>query len=178
MSFSPSKKLRTRPSPTWLWARVDPCCRTCGKPHVGPTRPACETSTAQTLGKIEVVIYLRFCILTNETLVAVPHWFSSQEWQRKVRSHRRLLEFSQKRKPPNLRSYFLFIIIILFSEEKSSKPEEPRAHKLSKCKTKSLDIGRTTVSEKLMSAFMIRVVRQNALDIVQILLMAPTFNFE
>ena len=98
--------------------------------------------------------------------MAVPHWFSSQEWQRKVRSHRRLLEFSQKRKPPNLRSCFLFIYILFFSEEKIPKPEEPRAHKLTKCKTKSLDIWRTTVSEKLMSAFMIRIVRQNAPDTV------------
>ena len=177
MSFSPSKKPSTHPSPTWSWARVDPCCRTCGKPHVGPTRPACETSTAQTLGKIEVVIYLRFCILTNETLVAVPHWFSSQEWQRKVRSHRRLLEFSQKRKPPNLRSC-LFYFLCFFPKEKICRPEEPRAHKLSKCKTKSLDIWPTTVSEKLMSAFMMRIVRQNALDIVQILLTAPKFHFE
>ena len=61
---------------------------------------------------------------------------------------------------------FLFIYILFFSEEKVPKPEEPRAHKLTKCKTKSLDIWRTTVSEKLMSAFMIRIVRQNAPDTV------------
>ena len=116
--------------------------------------------------RLKKVIYLRFCILTNETLVAVPHWFLSQEWQRKVRRSHRRLEFSQKRKPPNLRSCFLFIYILFFSEEKIPKPEEPRAHKLTKCKTKSLDIWRTTVSEKLMSAFMMRIVRQNAPDTV------------
>ena len=137
MSFTPSKNPSTRPSPTWLWARVAPCCRTCGKLHVGPTRPACETSTAQTLANDNSLHFflwflrsfscclLTFYILTNKTLVAVPHWFLSQEWQRKVRRSHRRLEFSQKRKPPNLRSCLLFIFNLFFSKFANLRSLEP-----------------------------------------------------
>ena len=110
MSFSPSKKPSTRPSPTWSWARVAPCCHTCGKPHVGPMRPACETSTAQTLGKLFFLWFLR----------SFSCFYSLQVDQRNLGGSSSLVfesRVAKESEEPSSPSW-------VFSKEKTSKPEE------------------------------------------------------
>ena len=110
MSFTPSKNPSTRPSPTWLWARVAPCCHTCGKPHVGPTRPACETSTAQTLGKLFFLWFLRSfsCFYILHLDQRNLGGSSSLVFESRV---------AKESEEPSSPSW-------VFSKEKTSKPEE------------------------------------------------------